>query len=91
MGGFKQAPNGSGLWRFDGSSWQHIGAEWNVPDQPVAHIGFDRDGILWVLTGVRGPHSPRNCIFSRRASGDFEKSPTTFSSWGLRGTPTATS
>ena len=22
-----------------------------MPDQPVAHIGFDRDGILWVLTG----------------------------------------
>ena len=31
MGGFKHAAHGSGLWRFDGSSWQHFGAEWMCP------------------------------------------------------------
>ena len=83
--------SGGGLWRFDGTSWQRIGAEWIGPKLPVAHVGFDPDGILWVLTGVGDRRPPRNSIFSPRASGDFEKSPTTSSSWGLRGTPTATS
>ena len=84
-------PSRSGLWRFDGSSWQRIGAEWNVPERAVAHVGFDRDGILWVLTGFSGPDAPRNSTFSLRATGDFEKPPTISSCWGLRGTPTAKS
>ena len=43
----------SGLWRFDGSSWQHIGADWNAPRKPFPQVGFDREGILWVLAGTR--------------------------------------
>ncbi len=42
-----------GLWRFDGSRWQHIGTEWNAPQKPVSQVGFDREGILWVLTESR--------------------------------------
>src|ERR1700722_10664822 len=33
----------SGLWRFDRSGWQHIGAEWNAPAGPVAQVGFDSE------------------------------------------------
>ncbi len=65
--------SGSGLWRFDGSSWQHIGAEWNVPDQPVAHVGFDRDGILWVLTGIRAPQTPTQLHFLAPGERRFRK------------------
>ncbi|MGO9994108.1 MAG: histidine kinase [Steroidobacteraceae bacterium] len=61
--GASSAAAQSGLWRFDGSSWQHIGAEWNAPEQPVAQIGFDREGILWVLIGVRAPEAPKQLYF----------------------------
>ena len=37
------------------------GVDW--PELPVAHVGFDRDGILWVLTGVRGPQAPTQLHF----------------------------
>jgi signal transduction histidine kinase/ligand-binding sensor domain-containing protein len=50
--------SGGGLWRFDGTSWQRLGAELIGPNLPVAHLGFDRDGIQWVLTGLRGPQAP---------------------------------
>jgi len=46
------AATGSGLWRFDHSSWQHIGAEWNAPLEAVGEARFDREGILWILAGV---------------------------------------
>ena len=65
--------SGGGLWRFDGSSWQHIGAEWNVPNRPVAHVGFDRDGILWVLTGYRGPEAPTQLHFLAPGDRRFRK------------------
>ena len=47
-------PGNSGLWRFDGSSWQNVGEQWKIPEQPVAQVGFDREGNLWVLSGRRG-------------------------------------
>ena len=71
--GSNRRPSGSGLWRFDGSSWQHIGAEWNVPDRPVAHVGFDRDGILWVLMGSRGPGFPTELHFLAPGERRFRK------------------
>jgi len=49
----------SGLWRFNGSSWENAGEHWNFPAQPVAHLGFDRQGNLWVLTGRRGAEAPK--------------------------------
>jgi PAS domain S-box-containing protein len=45
------AATSSGLWRFDGSGWQHIGDEWNVPARHVQEVGFDSKGILWALMG----------------------------------------
>ena len=44
------AGTGGGLWRFDGSAWQHITAAWNAPVTNVCQVRFDHDGILWVLT-----------------------------------------
>jgi signal transduction histidine kinase/ligand-binding sensor domain-containing protein len=52
-GGNEGRPGKSGLWRFDGSSWQSAGEQWNFPAKPVAHLGFDREGNLWVLAGRR--------------------------------------
>jgi signal transduction histidine kinase len=55
--------SGGGLWRFDGASWQRFGAESMGSNRHVAHVGFDRDGILWVLTGTRGPQTPTQLYF----------------------------
>ena len=63
----------SGLWRFDGSSWQLVGMEWNVPNQPVAQLGFDRDGILWVLMGLNGPEAPKQLYFLAPGHRQFRK------------------
>jgi signal transduction histidine kinase/ligand-binding sensor domain-containing protein len=63
----------SSLWRFDGSSWQRVGTEWNVPNEPVAQIGFDREGILWVLTGVQGPEVPKQLHFLAPGDRQFRK------------------
>jgi len=42
---------GLGLWRFEASQWQPIPKEWNAPVGIIYQVGFDRDGILWVLAG----------------------------------------
>jgi signal transduction histidine kinase/ligand-binding sensor domain-containing protein len=51
----------SGLWRFDHSSWQHIGVEWNAPAARVYQVGFDSQGILWALVGNAG--GPKDLIY----------------------------
>src|SRR5271157_2312684 len=61
-----------GLWRFDGSRWQHIGAEWNAPEN-VATVGFDRDGVLWVLTYSRGRESVKQLFFLLPGDTQFRK------------------
>lgn len=43
-----------GVWRFDGSSWQQNPDGWNSQLKTVSQVGFDREGILWVLTEARG-------------------------------------
>jgi signal transduction histidine kinase/ligand-binding sensor domain-containing protein len=40
-----------GLVRFDGSSWQSIGSEWNYPEGKSKAVFVDRDGTLWAATG----------------------------------------
>ena len=42
-----------GLWRFEGSSWQNIGAEWNAPATRVSQVGFDREGVRSLDDGGR--------------------------------------
>jgi ligand-binding sensor domain-containing protein len=51
--GILWAATTSGLWRLDHSSWQRIGAEWNVPLGAVGEVGCDRQRMLWILTGHR--------------------------------------
>jgi signal transduction histidine kinase/ligand-binding sensor domain-containing protein len=62
-----------GLWRFDGSSWQHIGADWNAPTAQVAQVGFDQDGILWVLTENRSLEFGRQLFYLLPGSAKFQK------------------
>ena len=51
----------SGLWRFDHSSWQHVGVEWNAAAGAVRQVGFDSQGILWALVGTTG--APKDLIY----------------------------
>src|ERR1700723_99526 len=53
--GIVWAAASSGLWRFDHSGWQSIGAGWNVPAGPGYDIGFDSAGILWAFAGDAEP------------------------------------
>jgi ligand-binding sensor domain-containing protein len=50
--GILWAATTSGLWRLDHSSWQRIGAEWNVPLGAVGEVGCDRQRMLWILTDI---------------------------------------
>jgi signal transduction histidine kinase/streptogramin lyase len=59
--GIVWAGTSGGLWRFDQSGWQHIGVEWNVPARLIAEVGFDSQGILWVLVGTFG--APKELIY----------------------------
>ncbi|MFO1324512.1 MAG: triple tyrosine motif-containing protein [Burkholderiales bacterium] len=68
----------AGLWRFDGISWQPVGADLDFPPAPVAQLGFDREGTLWVLAGIRGPETPKQLYLLeprerkfRKAAGDL--------------------
>ncbi len=51
----------SGLWRFDHSSWQHVGVEWNASAGAVGQVGFDSQRILWALVGSTG--APKDLIY----------------------------
>jgi signal transduction histidine kinase/ligand-binding sensor domain-containing protein len=64
---------GGGLWRFDGSSWRNITADWNPPPLQAAQVGFDRDGILWALTESRGLEFGRQLFYLLPGSSKFRK------------------
>lgn len=51
-----------GLWRFDGANWQQNPYEWNS-QLSVAQVGFDRDGILWVLTDRKSTDFGRQLFY----------------------------
>ncbi|HVO60101.1 MAG TPA: triple tyrosine motif-containing protein [Terriglobales bacterium] len=63
----------SGVWRFDGSSWQPAGAEWDAPKKPVMQVGFDREGILWVLTLSTGLEGSSQLFYLLPDSRTFRK------------------
>jgi signal transduction histidine kinase/ligand-binding sensor domain-containing protein len=67
------AATDGGLWRFDGSTWQHIGAEWNAPQKPVSQVGFDREHILWVLTESRDFKVAKQLYFLPPGDRQFRK------------------
>jgi streptogramin lyase len=60
----------SGLWRFDHSSWQHVGVEWDVAAGAVRQVGFDSQGILWALVGSAG--APKDLIYLMPGIGRFK-------------------
>ena len=61
-----------GVWRFDGSRWQQNPAEWN-PQLQAAQVGFDRDGILWVLTYSKGLEFGRQLFYLLPDGREFDK------------------
>ena len=62
-----------GVWRFDGSSWQQNPAEWNPQLKAVAQVGFDKEGILWVLTDNRGIELKRQLFYLLPDGKQFRK------------------
>jgi signal transduction histidine kinase/ligand-binding sensor domain-containing protein len=60
----------SGLWRFDHSSWQHIGVEWDVPAGAVKQVGFDSQGTLWALVG--STRAPKDLLYLMPANRRFK-------------------
>ncbi|MGE8362938.1 ATP-binding protein [Pseudomonas sp.] len=46
------AANG-GLARFDGTAWQRIGADWNMPGENARAVFVDREGTLWAANEDR--------------------------------------
>jgi PAS domain S-box-containing protein len=60
----------SGLWRFDHSGWQLIGAGWGVRAGLVAEVGFDSAGTLWALVG--NPSVPNDLIYLKPGAGHFK-------------------
>jgi PAS domain S-box-containing protein len=75
----------SGLWRFDHSVWQTIGAGWNVRAGLVAEVGFDSEGILWAFVG--NASVPNDVIYLRPGTGLFKTASSNVSSilnfaWG---------
>jgi signal transduction histidine kinase/ligand-binding sensor domain-containing protein len=60
----------SGLWRFDHSSWRHIGVEWNAPAGAARQVGFDSQGVLWALVGGAG--APKDLIYLSPGAGHFK-------------------
>jgi signal transduction histidine kinase/ligand-binding sensor domain-containing protein len=62
----------SGLWKFDGAQWQHLGSESNVPLGAFSEARFDREGTLWALTGSADPSVEKQLFYLRPGSRQFE-------------------
>ena len=61
-----------GVWRFDGSSWQPNPAGWD-PHLQAAQMGFDRTGVLWVLTYSKGLQLGRQLFYLLPDGSKFQK------------------
>lgn len=61
-----------GVWRFEGSSWKQNPAGWN-PRLRGAQVGFDREGILWVLTYSLGVELGRQLFYLLPNGSQFQK------------------
>jgi signal transduction histidine kinase len=71
------------LWRYDGASWQRLGADSGLPAKPKAQVGVDRDVVVWVLAGGRGPEIPKDLYFLRAGERRFQKAASGFLTGGL--------
>ena len=76
--GILWAATTSGLWRFDHSNWERLGAEWNAPLGNVGEVGFDREGTLWALTGLP-PSSARQLFYLSPGTRKFQVAQTDLS------------
>jgi signal transduction histidine kinase/ligand-binding sensor domain-containing protein len=63
----------SGMWKFDHSQWQHIGPEFNLPAESIREARFDRDGILWILTGRFNATAPASLLYLRPGASQFQR------------------
>lgn len=43
------ANTSTGMWQFDGTKWEHLGAAWKAPTHIFGEMWFDRHGVLWIL------------------------------------------
>jgi len=68
--GIMWAGTSTGIWRFEKSIWRHLGVEWNVPVGGYSGLGFDRTGILWLLTETSV--SARTLLYLRPGSRRFQ-------------------
>jgi PAS domain S-box-containing protein len=78
----------SGLWRFDHSTWQHVGLEWNAPARRVIQVGFDSEGILWALVG--GYDNPNDLIYLIPGTRHFKTAGRNLSAYGFTWEPDRT-
>jgi signal transduction histidine kinase/ligand-binding sensor domain-containing protein len=78
----------SGLWRFDHSTWQHVGVEWNAPARRVIQVGFDSEGILWALVG--GYDNPNDLIYLIPGTRHFKTAGRNLSAYGFTWEPDRT-
>lgn len=72
----------SGLWRFDHSSWQRIGAGWNVPLGAVSEVGCDRQGTLWILTDI-APSATKRLFYLSPRTRKFQVAETNLTAQGF--------
>jgi PAS domain S-box-containing protein len=71
--GIVWAATGRGVWRFHESSWQKNPYEWEPQFGPVAQVGFDREGILWVLTERKGAEYGSDLFYLPPGGAKFRK------------------
>ena len=69
--GIVWSATGAGLWRFDGSAWLPITNDWNAPVGLIYQVGFDKQGILWALSGWSDVG--RDLFYLLPNSGHFQK------------------
>jgi PAS domain S-box-containing protein len=86
--GIVWAGTSTGLWRFDHSAWQHLGAEWNAPAERITQLGFDSEGILWALVG--GLDAPKDLIYLIPGTRDFKRAASKLSVNGFTWEPDRT-
>jgi PAS domain S-box-containing protein len=67
--GIVWAATSKGLWKFEGSNWQPVGADWNAPTGTVLQVAFDAEGTLWALTGF--DFGPMDLIYLKARSRQF--------------------
>ena len=72
-----------GLWRFEGLSPQRVVPESGLAAKPVAQVGVDKDGVLWVLSGGRGPESAKDLYFLPRGERTFRRAAANFVAGGF--------